>query len=354
MKKQIYLILELLQSFSKKEQKQFQQMVASPFFNSDEKVIEMLKILIEHCTKHFEGVFFDFSLIIAYNQLFNSKLEKLSTKQTNLMYSKMSLLLGLGQRFLILQTLQEKAATKTSLLQEALLAKKQYRLFEQFLNKTTKGLKGVVKGIDFYEHQYVLENSRFNYHQLKGEVNHQNNLWEIKESLSLYYLFNQLDLYLLELSLAEFYTVYKVDDTFFDALQPLLQIASIQLNPIVKVYQSVIDLLRKKTDRVFSILIKDLYKYSSEIPRDSLNNFYNSAINFCVLQLRAGKKAYNRHLFELYKTMDEKNLLFTENQLHLGNLRNIIIQSCRLEEFDWATEMLEKYEVYIPKNIRTS
>jgi len=37
--------------------------------------------------------------------------------------------------------------------------------------------------------------------------------------------------------------------------------------------------------------------------------------------------------------MDEKDLLFEEYQIHLGNLRNIINQSCRLQEFDWAVEI---------------
>jgi len=46
MKKQAYLILELLQRFSRKEQKRFQQMVSAPFFNSDEKLLELLEAII--------------------------------------------------------------------------------------------------------------------------------------------------------------------------------------------------------------------------------------------------------------------------------------------------------------------
>jgi len=211
-----------------------------------------------------------------------------------------------------------------------------------------------VKGIDYYEHQYLLEYSRLTYLQLSGSISKHNNVVLIKDSLSLYYLFNLLDLYLIEISLAEFASVHQVDHTHFEALQPLLELPQIKKHPLTKVYQSVIDLLRKKTDEVFFILINDLDKYASSIPKDSLINFYNSAVNYCVLQLRKGKKAFDRHLLNLYKTMDTKQLLFIEDQMHLGNLRNIVTQSCRLEEFDWATEMLDKYETFIPKNIRSA
>jgi len=54
MKKQTYLIVELLRSFSEKEQKRFKQLVISPFFNSDEKVVELLGLILayvnqQHC-----------------------------------------------------------------------------------------------------------------------------------------------------------------------------------------------------------------------------------------------------------------------------------------------------------------
>jgi len=62
----------------------------------------------------------------------------------------MSLLLGLAQQFLILQNLTDKPAFKTALLQEALLAKKQYRLYEQFLNKKMLLKELIIMNINIY------------------------------------------------------------------------------------------------------------------------------------------------------------------------------------------------------------
>jgi len=349
MKKQTYLIFELLQSFSKKEQKRFKQLVSSPFFNSDEKLLDLLDSLLEQLNQNNSK---SFDLAIAHNKLFGVALNQLNDGQKNWLYSKMSLLLGLAQQFLMLQNLEHKSVFKTALTQEALLDKKQYRLFEQFFKKETKGLERTVKGIEFYEHKYVLENSWLSYNQLNGNVSKQNNLPVIKESLSLYYLLNQLELYLLELSLAEFSSIHQVNQTHFNALQPLLKLPPIKSHPLIKVYLSAIDLLLEKTDDAFFKLKKVLDKHTIEIEKISLINFYNSAVNFCVLQLRKGQQIYNQHIFDLYKIMDEKDLLFGENNMHIGNLRNIINQSCRLEEYDWATEMLGKYYDTIPKNIR--
>lgn len=351
MKKQAYLILELLQSFSRKDQKRFKQLVSSNFFNSDKKILDLLNLLLDQLKK---GNLKAINLALLHNKLFNANLKSLNAQQKSLTYSKMSLLMSLAQQFITLQNLDNNPTFKTVLLQKGLISRKQYRLYEQFLKKEVKGLESAAKGIEFYQHKYFLGDSQLNYLQLKGVINKQNNLAEIKESLSLYYLFSQLDLYLLELSLAEFSSTHTIDHSYFGALKPLLQLTSIQSHPLVKVYLSVIDLLRKKTDETFFILIKVLDKYTSDIPRESLINFYNSAVNFCVLQLRKDKQTYNQHLFELYKMMDEKDLLFDEYQIHIGNLRNIINQSCRLEEYDWATEMLDKYYEAIPKNIRAA
>jgi len=147
--------------------------------------------------------------------------------------------------------LHYKNATNAVLLQEALLAKKQYRLYQQFLKKEIKGLEGAVKGTDFYEHQYILEKGQLNYNQLSRKPKQQYHLTGIKENMSLYYLLTQLDLYLLVLSLAEINSAHQMDHSFFDAFAALLQLTLIRSHPLIKVYQSIIDLMQKKTDQVF-------------------------------------------------------------------------------------------------------
>ncbi len=350
MNKGLYFVMELLQSFDKKELKDLQSLANCNYFNSERKVISLLSILIQKVKQ--EEQLNAATLIAIYNELYNTKLSVLNNRHLNNLYSKMSLLHTLVHQFLMLEGLQHSEKTKAYLLQNQLLKRKQYRSYEKFAKVQHKLLEKMEQDVEFYEHQFIIEQGKLTYTQLTGGKREQRNINLIKESSSFYYLFNQLDAYLMDLILSESSMAHQLYSTFFNAIQPLLQISIIQSHPLVKVYLSVIYLLQKKTEEAFFMLVKDLEEYASKIPADSLVNFFNSAINFCVLQLRKGKPAYNRHLFDLYKTMDEKDLLFSEYQIHLSHLLNVITQSCRLEEFDWATEMLNKYEGLIPQHIR--
>jgi len=112
---------------------------------------------------------------------------------------------------------------------------------------------------------------------------------------------------------------------------------------LLKIYQSIINLWHSKTEPAFLQLTENLAQYGSTMPIDSLLNFYNTLLNFCILQIREGKLEYNQKQFELYKKMEEKNLLFTNNQIHIGNLHNIVRVACNVNEYEWANQMLNKY-----------
>jgi len=107
-----------------------------------------------------------------------------------------------------------------------------------------------------------------------------------------------------------------------------------------------------KTEPAFFQLTKNLEQYGSAIPIENLINFYNTLLNFCALQIRKGRTEYYKKQFELYKKMDKKNLLFTNNQIHIGNLHNIVLAACNANEYGWAVQMLNKYYTYLPIHLR--
>ncbi len=351
MKKNGYLLLELLQNFDKNEKKRFQKFVAASFFGAGEAVANLLDVLLKHLKK---GKVEQLSLALIYGELFGIEVKHLTDLQHNWLYVKMSLLLKYAKQFLMIDYLLEKETLQTEIIQEILLSRKQHRLYQQFFKKQQRQSQETIKSAEFYKQQYVLESGAFQYAQQNGTLVKKNNSFEIKHSLGLYYLLHQLDFHLIELSLEEFAAIHQTDNTIFEAIQPLLQLPQFANHPLVKVYQSLIHLISKKTDLAFANLRADLETHHAEIPIDNLINFYNTMSNFCILQIRKGKAEYNRYQFDLYQSMDEKNLLIIENQMLIGNLRNIVNLSCRVNEFDWAINMLHKYESFIPENIRSA
>jgi len=266
----------------------------------------------------------------------------------------MSQLHNLVQQFLILEALKENKRVKAELLQEQLLKRKQYRSFEKFVKVQQKILQQSELSVELYEHQFKIEHAILAYTQQTGGLSKENNIDAIKDSLTFYYLLHQMDFYLIELYLDELTSSHKTNFKYYQALEPLLKLPKYEQFPLLQVYQSVIELMTTKTDASFFQLIKLLNLYHTQIPIDSLINFYNSILNFCVLQVRRGKTAYKNRQLELYKKMDHKNLLFTDYQIHIGNLRNIVGLSCQLNDFDWANYILKKYVDFLPNNSRES
>jgi len=328
MSKSVYYVVELLQSFNYKELKALQAIATCSYFNTEKKVVNLVDLLIEKVNR-IERIS-QKDLVSIYNTLYNTKLKVLNNKQLNTVHSKMSLLYSLIQQYLMQEALKKDEKAKAGLLQQQLLEKRKYRHYKKFLKRQRNLLKqSLIKDVDFYQHQYTIESS-----------------------FTLYFLLNQLDLYLIELYLQETSASYKVDKTYYEALKPLIKLPAYSQNALVKVYQSVIHLMENKTDAAYSNLINDLDNYRINIPTDSQINFYNSLLNFCVLQVRKGRIEYKKHQLDLYKIMDKKNLLLTDNQIHIGNLRNIVGLSCQLEEFKWAKKILKKYYDFLPANLK--
>lgn len=352
MNKGAYYVVELLKSLNKKEISRLQALSNTTYFNTEKKVVVLLDILLK--TIHDNKPKIEWSLLPVYNTLYHTQLSQLNKTQRSNLYSIMSSLHQLVQQFLTLEALQDNEKIKATLLQEQLLKRKQYRSFEKFVKIQQKILQQTELSVELYEHQFVIEQGILSYTQQIGGSIKQNNIGSIKDSLTFYYLLQQMDLYLMELYLNELTTSHNIDFEHYRAIEPLLQLKTFAQNPLLQIYQSTIELMATKTEASFFQLVKLLDFYDTSIPIYSLINFYNSMLNFCVLQVRSGKTAYKNHQLDLYKTMDTKNLLFDDDQIHIGNLRNIVGISCQLNDFNWANYILKKYVKFLPDNLKES
>lgn len=349
MNKGSYFVIELLQRFGKKELKDLQALANCSYFNTERKVSLLLNILIKKIKD--KAYLTEDSLVAVYNKLYQVNLVVLNKRQLNNIHAKMSLLHNLVQQFLRLEALKKSEKTKAYLLQEQLLETKQYRSYQKFVKVQKKQLQQIEMDAEFYEHRFIIEQGILSYTQLTGSLSKQNNISLIKENLTLYYLLHQMDAYLMELYLSELTATHQTDFAYYNAIQPLLKLPQFIEHPLLVVYQSVIHLMENKTDAAFLQMVNDLEVYGKFIPNYNLINFYNTLLNFCILQQRKGKPDYLNHQFKLYRQMDKNNLLLTNGQMHTSNLYNIVSISCKVEAFDWANKMLNKYYAYLPAQI---
>jgi len=350
--KKSYLIIELLQSFTEKEWKGFEQYLSCGFINTNEKLIILLKLLRKEMHR-FDSA--DQFLKLMHEKLFGVKLNNsiyLTERQKNNVQAKISILLKLAQDFLQLLALRTNEKVGIVLLQQQLLERKQFRLYKQRIKKWIRRSESETENVNYFEHQFFVSRNQIDYVTLQAKKDLSLHLQSLKYNLNMFYLLNQLDYYLVETSLSTQSKLNEINHQSLNVLKHLLELSPYNQHPLLKIYRLVIELFEDRTEPVFLKLVKLLDELAKEVHKDSLANFYYSLINFCVSKSYEGENIYKKHQIEMYRIMDEKNLLLLENnQMQIADLRNMVLQSCRIDEFDWAIHIVNKYYKHINKKV---
>lgn len=366
------LLIELLQQFSNKELKGLEYIINCPYFNTDQYVVYLfnnLKLLLIEQTVVLDEVVQSNLYHIIFNSSENVQTvapqnaavkkritpkTRINKKQKATLFAKISALTRLAEQFLKMEKLGEDEAVQYDLLQKAFLEKKQRRLVEQSIKKAQKKLSYLPQSIELYKFQEMLQQSILEYtFMFKGQ--HLNNtlLYNSKQSINQYFLIKQLELELIEHSNAKVIKPQaneiphqEIDLKHFFNLPQYAQL------PLIQLYIAAIHLEKHQKDDNYTILLKLLDEYNSQLPQYILHNFYLTALNYCMAQIKRSNFSYYHYQFEIYKTLDEKQLLLSDGQININTLKNIVGLSCRLQQFDWANYCIEKYYPFIRKDIQ--
>lgn len=348
-----FLLVELLEKFTPTELKDLEALVACSYFNTDKHIITLLKVL-KRKVLHKYQLKHD-NLAELYRNVFgdlSASKSTLNKQQTNALRVKMSVLTRLAERFLVLENLQQKEATQTELLHEKLLEKEQIRLYERDNKKRRKQLDTQLKDLNYYEHKCKIEYSRLNYLYRTGEWIKEDNLPELTRSWDMYYLIHRLSLHLTELSFQEVSARPEYDFAAMEAVEALAATPPYHQIPQVQIYRVAIQLVKNKEDDTYTQLLDLLSLYRQEVPTHKLNDFYIVLVNFCISQIKRGQITYYRQLFDLYRIMDEQKMLLEDGLMTPGKLRNITSAACRVDEFEWANQFIEKYYPFTRKDVQ--
>jgi len=259
----------------------------------------------------------------------------------------------LAERFLIIEALEENKAYRSDLMCQKLLEKKQYLLFNRTVKKEKKDLtEQLYEDPAYHNRHYKLAENVIRYLVQTGEIYRKDNLPEILYHLDVRHFLEKLSLYITMLSKkgksAETYDTSSMEITL-----QLLDLPQYAKHPLLQVYKATIHLIKTQNEAAYRTLSDVLEQNLSFIPKANLHLFYATLTNFCIRQINKGQLGY-RDLFELYQTIESKNLLIEGNFVSSVNLKSAIICACRINEFDWAKEIIEKYKSLIIKPIQKS
>lgn len=349
-----FLLVELLESFSKKEIKGLRQVINCDYFNKDKQVINLLEVMIKKVIgKSKSNIQIQ---CILFNQVFDEtfKNKELTKKQKSLLSAKMSLLTKLSKQFLTIEALENSKVNKSDLVLNTLLKKKQFRLFEKQLKEEHKILNENT-GYEYYEHLMTIEEVKLHYLYQSGKWIKDDNLNELMNLVNIKYLNDKLiytitalafskskvstnyDLSILKMIKSEYFKQYQ-NDKF----------------PSLKIRIAVVELMLNKTTKAYNHLLITLKKNESKLSNIEMRNIYSTIIYFCSQQIIKGYSEYITNYVAIYKNLDAKGLIAMENIMEAIELKNIVENGCKISEFDWVQKMIEKYILLVDLSIRKS
>ncbi len=346
-----FLLVELLESFSENELEGLGRFIDCKYFNTDKYVVKLLNVLrkkvIGKRRLSAENQYIVYGEVFADLTLGAQTLTKAQKATFN---AKMNALTRLAERFIIIEALEKDEVHRSDLLCRELLERKQIKLFSRHLKRGEKQIPSEAKNGGMYLYLYKMETNRLNYLNRIGRLKLDDNLAILNESLDIYYLINKLNLRETSLSLINTYqkSYYLPSEEDIEILLDLPQYAEL---PILQIHRKMVDLLQEQTSETFSQLVSFLDRRNLSLPKSDVRAAFAVAGNFCLLQIRKGHTEYSHYLFELYKTMDAKNLILVGSAIPIETICNMITLSSRIGEFKWAEEMIYKYTPFIIKKI---
>jgi len=349
-----YLVVELLESFSAKELKGLQKIVSCSYFNTDRYVIKLLEVLVKKVLHQT-----DINQLIQlrlYNQVFSdlpAVKKELNQKQKAILRSKISSLTRLAERFISIEALEKSDQHQYDIKLNALLDKKQYRLFNKHLKKAESLAIKVKEKNNGFEFQYQVEQSKFRALYETGSLVKTDNINELSKLVDLDYLTKKMDWTINARTLQKRkpkndydFSIVQLKDNeifikYFDKAYPYLrlQMASIVLS-------------LNETEESYNNYVEMLEKIEAFISREELSGYYSIAVNFCILMNKKGNTHYFNQYVWLLQKRDQKNLLLVEGKMPVQRLKNIINSGCKAGEFEWVHYIIEKYTPYVNASYR--
>lgn len=344
--------VNLLSSCTEKELIKLEHFLECKAYNSDKNIISLYKALKNIINKKLN--FDDEAEVEIYNKVFpndkNKSKDSLGKKQKSRLNILLSELTRLTEQFLSFEALEENSHFKVDLLNGKLLANSQFLLYSRHFNKRTKEKNNIEKkGLEYYKLAKIIEEKHLNYLYQTGEIYTNDNLNQLNEYLDVEYLLEKLSYYTTELSIEEA-TNKTFNSNTFGIIDYFLNIEEYSKIPILIIYKAHIELVKNKSVENYYQLLELLNKYDEQLKYEDVQHFYVSATNFCTRQIKKGIFGYNQ-LYDLYETMHNKNYMLENNIMPLVKLKNIVTAGCRVNDFEWASEMISKYIPFVQKKV---
>lgn len=340
-------LIQVLQTFTKKEWRDFSKFVESPYFNTDKQCGQLLDILKKELFRHNGHTL--------SRERLERQFKKIIGKGNIQLNAKLSNLTRLAERFLTIEKLEDKPLASKHLLLNNLFERGLSDYFERIHKKDLLHQKSPKKvSMEFYRDKLSVEYDFLEYiTEMRQKMYDRENTQEVNDTLDIHYILTKINIFTKILPFKNMYEK-EFDTSSFDTLEALIQLPRFAEDPVLKIYYAAFQTLRFPSDTSHFEKLCDLLDTEGHlIEAPDLYKLYCLCTNYCVEKITSGHD-FQYKLYELYRKIEEKNLFLLDEYVEISLLRNTINIALKVGEYEWTEHIIEKYENKITPRFRKS
>lgn len=338
-------LTNVLRTFSKSEMKEFEKLVASPFFNKGRNYIPFLVEL-----KKFYPKFDNMMLTPEY---IHSKLYPGKKFNKQVIWNLTSGLLNMTEEFLIQIDMDKNKFERNCHAADELYERKLTRHYEHMLKKMEKDIDKLELGEILFASKIRLETRKINFFFLEDKQFLAQNLVVKKGEFSILYF-----LVLISNVISNMHYNSLLFNTSYNMNLPYELINNMKLDNVInyakennyeyshimEFYYCMIMTSLSPNDKTFFLRAKELFEnYSQRFETSEKEALLAVLINYCIFRVNSGDDFFRKMLFEinilLLKEIDEMPKKEFGKVFFLQVLRNAL----SINKIDWAKKYIEKY-----------
>jgi len=336
-------LFQLLQTLSIYELNRFGKFLCSPYFNEDERLVNLFEVLAPHFKQQTHGALEQKEIWKEVHS--NKKFEQLKFARL------FSDLLKKLEEFLVIDDLKQNESRKQKNLLAHLTEKKLARHYPESSKLARKKLEATpYRDGEYYLQLFKLESHHNNFLELQNQRSTEKNLLQTIDALDAFYLINKLNYLAAVLHYKNFLSLEADVALMNEVLNHLKKKKDDHIPAIAIHHRIVLSLIEPKKEEHFKELKNLLLKNYALFPKANARNMYAFAVNFCIRKINFGKLEYVKELFQLYQQMLKAGLMTDkEEMISQFDYKNIVTVGLRAGDAKWTEKFIRDYKNSIPK-----
>lgn len=341
-------LIQLIRRFDKNEAKQFEIFLASPYFNTSEKLLTFYKILLTY-HPDFESVKIDKEKIY-------KRLHRQSEYNDQTMRELISSLFKLAKEFISHQHLKNAPIEAGNIRFEWLSQKGLVKISEQELTACDEMLGNYsLKDYNYYYHRWVTDYNEYHYYaELMRDVEYKllkkKDLNHHIHSLNKFYLLRFLESYIYQQNMSKIYNT-PLDQSLAGHIDTMAAKYIGQGDQLIDILYNIYQLLKTGGEQHYFELKPIFLSGIKTVPRTIMTELSINLENYCIQKMRSGDKRFAKEIMEIFHYIVEHELMLENGEMPYSFYKNIITMGVEVE-LEWVEMFAEKYKTLLPAPFR--